>query len=147
MLLAASGFRRLTAIHGQGDAQGSGLAPVELDERGVLHRGAPGSTDTLRFAGDFQYRSGFAVHGTRFTEVLEEHQNRINRDGRGRWLDNVFIERLWWSLKYECVYLHAFETGSDLHVGLANWIRSQKRQHNKNAHVHHGHAHQRSIRA
>ena len=35
-------------------------------------------------------------------------------DGRGRWMDNVFIERLWRSLKYKCVYLHAFETGSEL---------------------------------
>jgi putative transposase len=43
-------------------------------------------------------------------------------DGRGRWLDNVFIERLWRSLKYECVYLHAFETGSELRAGLAGWI-------------------------
>ena len=39
-------------------------------------------------------------------------------DGRGRWMDNVFIERLWRSLKYECVYLHAFETGSELRTGL-----------------------------
>ena len=43
-------------------------------------------------------------------------------DGRGRWMDNVFIERLWRSLKYECVYLRAFETGSELRVGLAAWI-------------------------
>ncbi len=43
-------------------------------------------------------------------------------DGRGRWMDNVFIERLWRSLKYECVYLHAFETGSELRAGLARWI-------------------------
>jgi transposase InsO family protein len=34
-------------------------------------------------------------------------------DGRGRRMDNVFIERLWRSLKYECIYLHAFETGSE----------------------------------
>ncbi len=47
---------------------------------------------------------------------------RISMDGRGRWMDNVFIERQWRSLKYECVYLHAFETGSDLRVGLAGWI-------------------------
>lgn len=45
----------------------------------------------------------------RFTGLLEERQIRISMDGRGRWLDNVFIERLWRSLKYECVYLHAFE--------------------------------------
>ena len=43
---------------------------------------------------------------------------RISMDGRGRWMDNVFIERLWRSLKYECVYLHAFETGSELRAGL-----------------------------
>jgi putative transposase len=36
-------------------------------------------------------------------------------------MDNVFIERLWRSLKYECVYLHAFETGSELRTGLAGW--------------------------
>ena len=43
-------------------------------------------------------------------------------DGRGRWIDNVFIERLWRSLKYECVYLHAFESGSELRAGLSKWI-------------------------
>jgi putative transposase len=37
-------------------------------------------------------------------------------------MDNVFIERLWRSLKYECVYLHAFETGSELRAGLSHWI-------------------------
>ncbi|MFW7268198.1 IS3 family transposase [Gluconacetobacter sp. Hr-1-5] len=58
----------------------------------------------------------------RFTDVLEQRQIRISMDGRGRWLDNVFIERLWRSLKYECVYLHAFETGSELRAGLAGWI-------------------------
>jgi len=42
-------------------------------------------------------------------------------DGRGRWLDNVFIERLWRGLKYECVYLHAFETRSGLRTGLSRW--------------------------
>ncbi|MFT9071712.1 IS3 family transposase [Gluconobacter potus] len=58
----------------------------------------------------------------RFTEVLQGRQIRISMDGRGRWMDNVFIERLWRSLKYECVYLHAFETGSELRAGLAKWI-------------------------
>ena len=37
-------------------------------------------------------------------------------------MDNVFIERLWRSLKYECAYLHAFETGSELRAGLWRWI-------------------------
>ena len=39
-------------------------------------------------------------------------------DGKGRWMDNVFIERLWRSLKYECIYLHAFETGSEARNGI-----------------------------
>jgi len=43
-------------------------------------------------------------------------------DGRGRRMDNVFIERLWRSLKYECVYLHAFETGLELRAALTKWI-------------------------
>ena len=46
-----------------------------------------------------------------FTDVLRDAEVRISMDGRGRWMDNVFIERLWRSLKYECVYLNAFETG------------------------------------
>ncbi|MBB5142294.1 putative transposase [Desulfovibrio intestinalis] len=57
-----------------------------------------------------------------FTNVLQENGIRISMDGRGRWLDNVFIERLWRSLKYECVYLHAFETGSEARAGIGRWI-------------------------
>ena len=54
-------------------------------------------------------------------------------DGKGRWMDNVFIERLWRSLKYECVYLHAFETGSELRQGLGKWIAyyNEDRPHSK----------------
>ncbi len=47
---------------------------------------------------------------------------RISMDGKGCWMDNVFIERLLRSLKYECVYLHAFETGTELRDGLTSWI-------------------------
>ncbi len=57
-----------------------------------------------------------------FTAVLKDAEIRISMDGRGRWMDNIFIERLWCSLKYECVYLHAFETGSELRTGLTRWI-------------------------
>jgi putative transposase len=57
-----------------------------------------------------------------FTGVLRDHGIRISMDGKGRWMDNVFIERLWRSLKYECVYLHAFETGSHARAGIGSWI-------------------------
>jgi putative transposase len=44
------------------------------------------------------------------------------RDGRGRWMDNIFIERLWRSLKHEDVYLKGYADGLELHEGLADWI-------------------------
>ena len=46
-----------------------------------------------------------------FTNVLKENGIKISMDGKSRWRDNVFIERLWRSLKYECVYLNAFDNG------------------------------------
>jgi putative transposase len=70
----------------------------------------------------FNTDQGSQFTSPRFTAVLRDAGVRISMDGRGRWMDNVFIERLWRSLKYECVYLHAFETGSELRAGLAGWI-------------------------
>lgn len=57
-----------------------------------------------------------------FTSVLKEHGIKISMDGKGRWMDNVFIERLWRSLKYECVYLHALETGSQARHQIGAWL-------------------------
>jgi putative transposase len=70
----------------------------------------------------FNSDQGRQFTSRRFTGMLQDAGVRISMDGRGRWMDNVFIERLWRSLKYECVYLHAFETGSDLRAGLSWWI-------------------------
>ena len=47
---------------------------------------------------------------------------KISMDGKGRCIDNIFIERLWKSVKYECVYLHAFEDGVELYEGLKNYF-------------------------
>jgi len=57
-----------------------------------------------------------------FTQVLKDAAIKVSMDGRGRWIDNRFIERLWRSLKYECVYLNAFETGSQARHGIGRWI-------------------------
>lgn len=70
----------------------------------------------------FNTDQGSQFTSPRFVEVLTGAGVRVSMDGRGRWMDNVFIERLWRSLKYECVYLHAFETGSELRAGLTRWI-------------------------
>jgi putative transposase len=48
---------------------------------------------------------------------------KISMDGKGRYVDNIFIERLWKSVKYECVYLNAFEDGLTLYKGLADYFR------------------------
>jgi len=70
----------------------------------------------------FNTDQGSQFTSPRFTQVLKDADVRISMDGRGRWMDNVFIERLWRSIKYECVYLHAFESGSELRQGLARWV-------------------------
>ena len=57
-----------------------------------------------------------------FTQVLKDAGVQISMDGKGRWMDNIFIERLWRTLKYECIYLHAFETGSETRRGLNRWV-------------------------
>nr|WP_245913499.1 IS3 family transposase [Caenispirillum bisanense] len=70
----------------------------------------------------FNTDQGSQFTSPRFTDILKDSGVRISMDGRGRWMDNVFIERLWRSIKYECVYLHAFENGSELRAGLERWI-------------------------
>lgn len=54
-------------------------------------------------------------------------------DGQGRWMDNVFIERLWRSLKYECVFLNAFETESGARAGIGRWIDYYNRRRPRSA--------------
>ena len=57
-----------------------------------------------------------------FTGALAAAGIRISMDGRGRWMDNVFIERLWRSLKYEDVYLKGYADGREAKAGIADWI-------------------------
>lgn len=57
-----------------------------------------------------------------FLGVLEQHQIRISMDGKGRWVDNVFVERLWRSVKYEEVYLKAYETVHEARTSLAKYF-------------------------
>lgn len=70
----------------------------------------------------FNTDQGSQFTSLRFTELLIAAGVQVSMDGRGRWMDNVFIERLWRSLKYECVYMNAFETGSETRAGLQRWI-------------------------
>jgi len=63
------------------------------------------------------------VHKFSFTQVLKDAGVKISMDGKGLLGDNVMIERLWRSLKYNCVYLHAFETGSEVKKVIDKWLR------------------------
>lgn len=57
-----------------------------------------------------------------FTQVLKDHGIQISMDGRGRAIDNIFIERLWRTVKYENVYLHAYADGLELYRGLKDYF-------------------------
>lgn len=70
----------------------------------------------------FNTDQGSQFTGWAWTQRLKDAGVRISMDGRGRFLDNIFIERLWRSLKYECVYLDAFSGGSDARRGIGAWM-------------------------
>lgn len=66
-----------------------------------------------------------------FTGVLRDAGVTISMDGKGRWMDNVFIERLWRSVKYEEVYLHAYASPAEARQGLDRYFRfyNQRQTH------------------
>ena len=71
----------------------------------------------------FNTDQGSQFASKEFTSRLESQSIRISMDGRGRALDNIFVERLWRSLKYECIYLNAYENVPELLEGLRCWFR------------------------
>jgi putative transposase len=70
----------------------------------------------------FNTDQGCQFTSQEFTGFLQTHGIRISMDGAGRWRDNVFVERLWRSLKYEEVYLQAYETVRDAQDGIARYM-------------------------
>jgi putative transposase len=70
----------------------------------------------------FNTDQGAQFTSKEFTGVLEANNIKISMDGRGRAQDNIFVERLWWTLKHQYVYLHAFDTVPRLHTGLKQWF-------------------------
>jgi putative transposase len=70
----------------------------------------------------FNTDQGSQFTDERFTAALLAHGVKVSMDGKGRWVDNVFVERLWRSVKYEHVYLYAHETMRDLKVGLGDYL-------------------------
>jgi putative transposase len=70
----------------------------------------------------FNSDQGSQFTGDDFTGVLKAAGVRISMDGKGRYLDNIFVERLWRSLKYEDIYLRAYASGGEARLGIGRWI-------------------------
>ena len=69
-----------------------------------------------------------------FTGLLKQHGIKISMDGKGSYNDNLFIERLWRSVKYEEVYLKAYQDGRDARIGLGNYFRFYNTERPHQAH-------------
>ena len=79
----------------------------------------------------FNTDQGSQFTGAAFTGVLAKHGIAISMDGKGAWRDNVFVERLWRSVKYEEVYLHAYDSVADARAGIGRYLDlyNQRRPH------------------
>ena len=71
----------------------------------------------------FNTDQGSQFTGEAFTGLLEQHGVRISMDGKGSYSDNLFIERWWRTVKYEGVYLKAYQNGREARVGIGNYFR------------------------
>ena len=70
----------------------------------------------------FNTDQGSQFTSTAWIEALKSKDIKISMDGKGCWVDNVFIERLWRSLKYECIYINAFDTFKEAWAGINHWM-------------------------
>jgi putative transposase len=79
----------------------------------------------------FNTDQGCQFTSSEFTGVLERGGITISMDGKGRYMDNIFVERLWRSLKYEEVYLHAYASVAEAKAGIGAWLSfyNEERQH------------------
>lgn len=95
---------------------------LEALEEAVEKHGAP---DLLNTDQGSQFTS------SPWVSELNRQESKISMDGKGCWTDPVFIERLWRSLKYECLYLNAYDTIREARQGIADWITyyNQERPH------------------
>ena len=95
---------------------------VEALEDALAHHGKPEIVNTDQ---------GSQFTGLAFTGVLTKQSIAISMDGKGAWRDNVFVERLWRTIKYEEVYLRAYESVSDARASIGRYLRfyNERRPH------------------
>ena len=92
---------------------------IEAVEEAIQRHGTPDIFNTDQ---------GSQFTSSAFTGMLKQHGIRISMDGKGAWRDNVFVERLWKSVKYEEVYLKAYNTVSEAKAGLARYFEFYNRR-------------------
>jgi transposase InsO family protein len=83
-----------------------------------LNNSTNSRTSPKRWPGIFNTDQGVQFASRTFTGLVEQHQIPISMDGRSRVQDNIFIERLWWTTKYQYLYLRSFDNGSVLRIGM-----------------------------
>ncbi len=86
---------------------------IEAVEEALAHYGRPEIFNTDQ---------GSQFTATAFTEVLHRNEIAISMDGKGAWRDNVFVERLWRSIKYEEVYLRAYDTVAEARTSIGQYL-------------------------
>jgi putative transposase len=76
----------------------------------------------------FNSDQGVQFTSQKFQQLFAGHATKISMDGKGRWVDNVFIERFWWTLKYEDAYLKRYDNVTELHEGIADYMKFYNEQ-------------------
>ena len=121
----AQGFLYLVAIMNSrqvlawklSNTMDTGCCVAALEE--ALNRGRPEI---------FNSDQGAQFTSEAFTQMLQEQGVRVSMDGKGRYLDNIFVERLWRSIKYEEVYLKAYQTVAEARTGINAYLEFYNRQ-------------------
>jgi putative transposase len=86
---------------------------VDAVEEAIMKYGRPEIMNTDQ---------GSQFTSSAFIGLLQERSIQVSMDGKGRWRDNFFVERLWKSVKYEEIYLHGYETVSEVRHALARYF-------------------------
>lgn len=86
---------------------------IEAVEEALLRHGAPEIFNTDQ---------GSQFTSTEFIKVLAAREIKISMDGKGAWRNNVFVERLWRTIKYEEVYLRAYASVSEARAGISRYL-------------------------
>lgn len=98
---------------------------VEIVEQAIHRFGTPEIVNTDQ---------GSQFTASEFVEAITKRGIRLSMDGKGAWRDNVFIERFWRTVKYECIYKHAYDTVSQARAGIAEYIEYYNHERPNTAH-------------